>query len=50
MKSGITLETYELYLVGFNLGKISNVLLKEPWYFPLNEERRIFFIFVYFEE
>lgn len=42
MKSGITLETYELYLVGFNLGKISNVLLKEPWYFPLNEERRIF--------
>lgn len=50
MKSGITLETYELYLVGFNLRKISNVLLKEPWYFPLNEERRIFFIFVYFEE
>lgn len=42
MKSGITLETYELYLVGFNLRKFSNVLLKEPWYFPLNEERRIF--------
>lgn len=50
MKSGITLETYELYLVGFNLRKFSNVLLKEPWYFPLNEERRILFIFVYFEE
>lgn len=42
MKSGITLGTYELYLVGFNLRKFSNVLLKEPWYFPLNEERRIF--------
>lgn len=42
MKSGITLETYELYLVGFNLRKFSNVLLKEPRYFPLNEERRIF--------
>lgn len=40
-KSGITLGTYELYLAGLTLGKFFNVLLKEPWYFPLDEEQII---------
>lgn len=41
-KSGINVGTYELYLAGLTLGKFFNVLLKEPWYFPLDEEQIIF--------
>lgn len=35
---GYILGMYELYLVGLILGKFFNVLLKEFWYFFLDEE------------
>lgn len=38
MKLGINVGMYELYLVGLILGKFFIVLLKEFWYFFLDEE------------